>query len=301
MAISPAETETLFRRAWQAQTAGRIEAAVAVYQQILAGTGDASPQAWLGIGQCELERRQPQAALAAFRRASALLPDSGAIRHLVAMLEGGEAPARAPDDYVLWVFDGHAESFDSHLAALGYRGPQMIADLAAAAWRPEAAPTRAILDLGCGTGQNAPLFRPHALRLDGVDLAPRMLQQSARRGGYDHLYKAEAHAFLRQPPVRYDVILSTDVFIYIGRLDDIFMFSKQCLNPGGEILCTVELHDGAEPVQLMPTGRFRQSDAHVRAASAAAGFAVADSRDGTLRVEQGRAEPGRAYRLILAA
>jgi len=285
-------TEALFRQAWSAQTAGRAGEAAAIYRQILAA-GE-QPQAWLGLGQCQLDLKQPAEALAAFRRAAALLPESGAIRHMVDMLSGERVPDRAPDDYVLWVFDGHADSFDSHLAALGYRGPEMIAALAETAW--ERRPDRAILDLGCGTGLNGPVFRPYASRLDGVDLAPRMLQQSARRQVYDHLFKAEAHAFLRRPPVRYDAVLSTDVFIYIGRLEEFFSLSYQMLNPNGEILCTIELADGTVPVQLMPTGRFRQTDAYIRAVAAAAGFRIGDSCDGALRVEEGRPEPGRAYR-----
>lgn len=295
MASVPPVLDSLLQQAWAAQTSGRPAEAAAIYRRILE-SGDHAP-AWLGLGQCQLDLQQADEALAAFRRAAALLPDSGAIRHMVDMLAGDRLPDRAPDDYVLWVFDGHADSFDAHLAALGYRGPQMIAALAAAAWAPQ--PARAILDLGCGTGLNGPVFRPYAQRLDGLDLAPRMLGQAARRGVYDHLYKAEVHAFLRRPPARYDAILSTDVFIYIGRLEEFFSLSYQNLTDNGEILCTIELGPPeAPPVQLMPTGRFRQTDAYIRACAAAAGFAVAQAEAATLRVEQGRPEPGCAYRFI---
>jgi predicted TPR repeat methyltransferase len=288
----------LFRRAWDAQVGGDPAAAIAIYRQILAG--DASPaeqgQAWLGLGQCQLDLKAPDQALEAFRRAAALLPDSGAIAHMVKMLEGGPAPDRAPDDYVLWVFDGHAASFDAHLAALGYRGPEMIARLAAEAWRPSA--DRAVLDLGCGTGLNAPLFRSYAARLDGLDLAPNMLRLAARRG-YDHLYKAEIHTFLRRPPTRYDLLLATDVFIYIGRLEEMFYNSNHILNDGGGLLFTIELAaEGAPPVSLMPTGRFRQTDSYIRDCAARAGFTVGAWLDDTLRVEQDQPVAGRAYRLI---
>lgn len=296
MSGRPSGIEALFQRAWQAQTAGQLDAAMALYREIL--KQGAHAQAWLGLGQCHLDRQERAEALAAFRKAAALLPQSGAIRHMVDMLAGDRLPDRAPDDYVLWVFDGHADSFDAHLAALNYRGPEMIAGLIAAAWDRDG--SRTILDLGCGTGLNGPLFRAYAARLDGVDLAPRMLQQSARRQAYDHLYKAEIHAFLRRPPVRYDAILSTDVFIYIGRLEEIFGYSSQHLNSGGELLFTVELGaDNGPEVSLMPTGRFRQSDPYIRRLAAAHGFEVAAAADGVLRVEQTRPEPGRAYRLIL--
>lgn len=285
----------LFQRAWQAQTGGQLDDAMAIYREILWLSELA--QAWLGLGQCYLDRQERVEALAAFRKAAALLPQSGAIRHMVDMLEGGRMPDRAPDDYVLWVFDGHADNFDTHLAALNYRGPQMIAGLVENTWVQGR--TRTILDLGCGTGLNGPIFRPYAGRLDGVDLARRMLQQSARRQVYDYLYKAEVHDFLCHPPIHYDVILSTDVFIYIGRLEEVFRYSYQCLNPHGEMLFTVELDaDDSVDFCLMPTGRFRQSDAYIRRSVVAAGFEIAAVADGILRIEQGMSEAGRAYRII---
>ncbi|MBX3455637.1 methyltransferase domain-containing protein [Ferrovibrio sp.] len=289
--------EALFRRAWEAQTSGQHAQAAAIYRDILqqGQNPQARPQAWLGLGQCELESGNKAEALKCFREAYALLPQSGAIKHMVDMLADGDVPDRAPDDYLLWVFDGHAESFDSHLEALGYRGPEMIALLADAAW--EAKPTRAILDIGCGTGRNAPLFRRYASRLDGMDLAPNMLRLSARRG-YDHLYKAEVHPFLAKPPCAYDVLLSTDVFIYIGRLEGIFANCARTMTPRHELLFTIELGDDDKPVRLMPTGRFRQSDAYIRGLAETHGYDIAATHDEPLRVERGVIEPGRAYRLI---
>ncbi|WP_290813927.1 methyltransferase domain-containing protein [Ferrovibrio sp.] len=286
--------QDLLQLAWQAQSTGQLDRAAEIYRKAL-DLEETAPS-WLGLGQCHLERKDPSAALAAFRRAQALMPQSGAIRHMVDMLEGSRVPDRAPDDYVVWVFDGHAESFEAHLAALNYRGPQMVAGLAEGIWAKDG--SRAILDLGCGTGLNAPIFRPYAQRLDGVDLAPRMLQQASRRGGYDHLYKAEAHAFLRRPPCRYDVVLATDVFIYIGQLDEIFSLSEQYLNKNGELLFTVELTAGAQPVELRSSGRFRQTDTYIRMLAERTGFAVAATHDEALRVENGVPEAGRAYRLV---
>ncbi len=287
-------TQDLLQLAWQAQAAGQLDQAVDIYLKTL-DQQETAP-AWLGLGQCKLERKDPQGALAAFRRALALMPQSGAIRHMVDMLEGDRVPDRAPDDYVVWVFDGHAENFEAHLAALNYRGPQMVAGLIEGRWSRDG--SRAILDLGCGTGLNAPIFRPYAQRLDGVDLAPRMLQQSARRGLYDHLYKAEAHAFLRRPPCRYDAVIATDVFIYIGQLEEIFSISDQYLNQAGELLFTIELATGQQPVELRPSGRFRQTDAYIRTLAGRAGFEVVDTHDEALRIENGIPEAGRAYRLV---
>jgi len=297
MTVQPYETQALLEQAWARQLAGRPDEAMALYREILQ-SGD-QVQALIGLGQCQMEAKQAEAALDSFRRAAVLAPQSTVIRHMIDMLGGGGLPDRAPDDYLLWVFDGHAESFDAHLAALDYRGPQMIHRLVAGIW-PEQ-PDRVLLDLGCGTGLNAPLFRRYASHIDGIDLAPRMLQQALRRGGYDGLYKAEAHAFLQRPPRRYDAVLATDVFIYIGRLEPLFTAAHAALNDGGELLFTVELGDDAEDVRLMPSGRFRQSDRHVRACAARTGFTLLATGDDVLRNEHGQAEAGRAYRLQKSA
>lgn len=297
MTVQPHETQALLEQAWARQLAGRPDEAMAIYREILQ-SGE-QVQALIGLGQCQMEAKQAEAALDSFRRAAVLAPQSTVIRHMIDMLGGGGLPERAPDDYLLWVFDGHAESFDAHLAALDYRGPQMIHRLVAGTW-PER-PDRVLLDLGCGTGLNAPLFRRYASHIDGIDLAPRMLQQALRRGGYDGLYKAEAHAFLQRPPRRYDAILATDVFIYIGRLEPLFAAAHAALNDGGELLFTVELGDDAEDVRLMPSGRFRQSDRHVRDCAARTGFILLATGDDVLRNEHGQAEAGRAYRLQKSA
>lgn len=300
--MSPEEIDARMAEAWQKQAGGEIDAAMRLYQAVLAAMPQGHAGAQLGLGQCFLEQRQPDLALQHLRAALELAPQSGAIRHLVDAL-AGNTTERAPDDYLRWVFDGHADRFDRHLAALKYRGPWMIRSLAERGWQPDA--SRAVLDIGCGTGLNGPLFRPYASRLDGIDLAPRMIElakrrQVAGRPAYDRLAVAEIHLFLEQIPAQvYDALLSTDVFIYIGRLERFFAQAARVLRPGGEILATIERGEATTPVQLMPTGRYRQSDSYVIGLAASHGFHVADSLEAPLRVEQGVAEPGQAFRLVL--
>ena len=68
--------QDLLQQAWQAQQAGQLDLAAEIYRKAL-GIDETAP-AWLGLGQCHLERKDALAALAAFRRAHALLPQSGA-------------------------------------------------------------------------------------------------------------------------------------------------------------------------------------------------------------------------------
>src|SRR5437868_2254038 len=91
-------------------------------------------------------------------------------RAAAAALGLGPPPARPPGRYFADAFDRYADHFDDHLRGdLAYRGPEL---LHAAVTRALAGATSLdVLDAGCGTGLAAPLFRPLARRLDGVDLS----------------------------------------------------------------------------------------------------------------------------------
>ena len=100
--------------------------------------------------------------------------------HLAASL--GEPPERASDAYVEQVFDKFAANFDSHLATLQYRAPELVAE-ALRASLPAPAAQYDIADLGCGTGLCGPLLRPWARSLVGCDLSAAMLERAAPRAG----------------------------------------------------------------------------------------------------------------------
>src|SRR4029450_3384975 len=106
---------------------------------------------------------------------------------------------RASDAYIEKTFDSFAASFDSKLAKLSYRAPELITEMLK---RPGLPPSKSldILDAGCGTGLCGPLLAPYARRLVGVDLSERMLAQARTRGVYDELVKGELTAYLRNSP-----------------------------------------------------------------------------------------------------
>lgn len=283
------------QRGVQARDAGHHAEAISCFERALALSDRAL--SWLGMALSQIDLKQTEPAIGSLRRALSLSPQSGVVRHLLAALSG-ENTVRAPDGYVTWLFNSYADNFDNHLARLGYRGPDMLHKLAAPIWQPQS--QFRILDLGCGTGLSGVPFRAYAHRLDGIDLAAGMIEQAARRGIYDTLTQGEIHAGLDALPTgSYDVLLAADTLIYIGDVSELLRKAARVLNTGGSFLFTVETGKTGSTFTLTRTGRYCHADDYLRTCCGGL-FAVKDTLDGMIRVEDGRFIEGRAYRLARA-
>lgn len=248
------------------------------------------------IGKIQHDLGDLAAAAKAYARALEIVPDNDGIRHMVAALGGGQAPARANDTYVQALFDGFAQRFDQSLGMLGYDAPRLIAETVAATLAP-APQSLAVLDLGCGTGLSGLPFRDFARRLDGVDLSAGMLAKAAERRLYDDLAQAEIGTHLAAIGRRYDLIVAADVLIYFGALDEVFIGAARALTAAGHLAFTVE-DAGALPApgyKLNPHGRYAHDPAMVRAALTAADLAVVVEQPVVLRKEKGADVPGRLF------
>ena len=139
------------------------------------------------------------------------------------------------------MFDEVATRFD-HLMVEGldYRGHLHLRTLADAKL-PRLKPPLRVLDLGCGTGLVGNAFKDLAAggRLDGIDLAPRMLEVARKRGIYDDLILGDLETVLAAPGPSYDLIVSADTMVYLGDLAPTFRGVFNRLNPGGFYLFAV--------------------------------------------------------------
>ncbi|MEW9570878.1 tetratricopeptide repeat protein [Rhodanobacter sp. Si-c] len=225
-------------------------------------------------------------------------PDNPIPRHMLAACGGAEAPQRAGDAYVRDIFDRFADSFDEQLLQnLDYRAPQVLAD-ALGTVLPPPATTLDVLDAGCGTGLCAPLLRPHARRLAGVDLSGGMVEKARQRGGYDALDVAELTAYLQGQADAWDVVLSADTLVYFGELGPVLAAAHAALRPGGWLAFSLEAEAGDEDgVTLTASGRYRHSRTHALRALERAGFGDIRIAEDSLRKEFG--QPVRSW-VVLA-
>jgi len=206
---------------------------------------------------------------------------------MVAALTGASAE-QAPVAYVKNVFDTYADTFDTHLEqVLGYRTPQLLVALAAGAAAPENGWD--VLDLGCGTGLAGAAIVHFARQLVGVDVSGKMLQKAAQRGVYTRLVQGELlSALAGEVSASYDVILAADVFVYFGRLENVFMHVKRLLRAGGRFAFSVEALDTDDvDFRLNPSARFAHSRRYVERLAADAGLVLAATQPAQLRLEHG--------------
>jgi predicted TPR repeat methyltransferase len=288
------------------------------------------PMAWFNLGVCLGRCSLPQEAASALQRALKLEPghipayeslalllnrlgnhaeaaevyrdwlvqDPGnpIAKHMLAATAGLDAPARAEDGFVRQTFDNFASSFDENLKALDYRAPEWVTERLAREVPSNA--TLDILDAGCGTGLCAPLLKPLARRLVGVDLSSGMVDKARARELYDELVVQELSEFMRSRPGAYDVVVSADTLCYFGALQEPLAAARGCLRKGGILTFTLERLDPAvsgEPYRLETHGRYSHAEVYVRAAATQAGFHEMQLEERILRRERGQNVMGHVF------
>jgi len=191
--------------------------------------------------------------------------------------------------YVEALFDQYAPQFEHSLVdKLGYRVPEMLDALVVeqmAAMGIERF-SKAI-DLGCGTGLMGEKLREKVVFLEGVDISAAMIAETARKGIYDNLQKAELVAALNARRAEADLMTAADVFIYCGDLQPVLAALVPALKPGGLVAFSLEAHDGEEALFLRPSLRYAHGVAATRDALVVAGLEVLRFETATLRQDRG--------------
>jgi predicted TPR repeat methyltransferase len=218
-----------------------------------------------------------------YRRWLEAVPGHPTATFMLDALEKGRVPARMPDAAVKASFDSYAETFDKHIRMLDYCAPERVGEMLDRRL-PGACADLDVLDGGCGTGLAAPLLRPRARHLTGVDLSSAMLERAREAGNYDVLVEAELGSFLEAHTDSFDVCAFVDVLTYFGDLHAIVMSAARALRPGGCLAFSVEKAN-RRGSHLHSTGRYSHHRSHVEAAIAAAGLMALEVVEAKIRSE----------------
>lgn len=273
------------------QAQGHWEGAAAAFERATAAA-PRSASTWFCLGEARRAMGEPDRAVYAYRKALSVDPDDQHGAGLCLALAGGApVPDKAPEAYVRQLFDDYADRFDQSLVEkLDYRAPNLLAAALARVLGPVEG--LAVMDAGCGTGLAAPVLRPLAARLDGVDLSQAMVARAAERGLYDELVVGELVTALKGRTIAYDLVVAADVLVYLGDLEPVLAAARAALRPGGSFAFTVEKTTEAESYLLGPKQRYAHAAAYVTARAEAAGFRVALMEDAVTRRDADQDVPG---------
>ena len=282
------------------ESQGKVDEAMACYRRAIMLDPNFAGAHQL-LGNALLAQGATQEAVACFEEVVRLDPENGS-KHLLAALSGQDSE-RAPSDYVEKLFDQYASKFDAHLVAvLSYSDPEKLIALLCP-YSDAEGEQWSVLDLGCGTGLSGVAIAHHARQLVGVDLSAKMLEKARERHLYDRLEHRDLLAMMQsEGPSSYDVVLSTDVFIYVGKLDGVVEQAQRLLRPGGFLAFSVESLDSlADPPEALSeprdyklniTGRYAHSSAYLARLAAHHNFEVLGMQETQTRLDKGKPVQG---------
>lgn len=294
----PAESEHLLRRALRADpdcvAAWHGLARALTAQKKLSEAFDASCRGTLLapegasrdlVGRALLHFGEHERARQHYRAWAEAEPLNPVPLHHLKAIEDPRTTEGASRAYVESTFDRFAPTFERKLHSLGYRVPDLIAEMVATL-HPRACGNLGVLDAGCGTGLCGPVLRPYARKLTGVDLSDRMLDAAAARNCFDELHKDDLVALARRRPRTFDLVVCADTFCYFAALDEPFAAIATAIEPGGHLVFTVEaIDDDDNDHELRASGRFAHSPHYVQRILQQAGLKMVTIRRETLRME----------------
>jgi len=225
-----------------------------------------------------------------FKKVLEIKPDDEAALFMLQSLGAvSSIPEAAPVEHVRRIFDQCAGTFEKVLVQdLEYKTPELLFNLV----YPHLGKELNILDLGCGTGLGAQLYRPFAHKMTGVDISPKMLEKAAEKKIYDTLEVFDMFQKWSFPR-SFDLICCSDVFVYIGNLERIIGSISANLLQGGITAFSVErLEDSDMDYRLHSGGRYSHSENYIKDCLSRHGLQVLEKAKADIRKQSGNTVEG---------
>lgn len=202
-------------------------------------------------------------------------PDNVFALHIFSAFSQQKSPQLS--QYAEALFDEFAQTYDNTMSSINYGVIDKIKTII-----PEF--TGRILDLGCGTGLAAIAFKTQNNEFVGVDISQKMLDIAASRKLYAQLIKSDILDFLQGNKLKYNFIMSLDVFEYIENISDVI---NLCY-PINFLFTTENAPQGVTDCKLASTGRYQHNPDYVLNLLKNAGYQNISHRQLVLRQENGK-------------
>ena len=195
-----------------------------------------------------------------YKKAIELKSDSKKFKHIFDALTG-KTTNFAPREYVEVLFDNYAINFENSLVnKLEYKTPNKIVEMIVA--KNPNIQLGSVLDLGCGTGLIGDEIKKYCSNLEGVDLSKLMLEKASAKNIYDKLEHKDIVEYLSTEDLDFNYFISSDVFVYVGNLSEIFRLIKSRNKSKGKFVFSTE-HTDRDGFFLEQTGRYSHSKKYI--------------------------------------
>ena len=272
---------------------GRLNEAEASYRKVITLKPDHS-EAHCNLGVTLQELRRFNEAEASFRQAITFKPDFAEAKHLLAALTG-QTTNSSPREYVENLFNNHARNFEHALLnKLEYKTPNLIAELIVA--KNPNIQLGSVLDLGCGTGLVGDEIKKYCSNLEGIDLSKSMLEKASAKNIYDKLQHKDIVEYLSIENLDFNYFISSDVFIYVGELSEIFKLIKSRNKSKGKFIFSTE-HTDRDGFFLEKSGRYSHSKKYIESLCNEFGYKLSHFETTNLRKEKDKFIIGGLYLL----
>ena len=132
--------------------------------------------------------------------------------------------------------------------------------------------------------------------LEGIDVSEQMLDEAKKKSIYNKLVKEDILAYLSNSSLSFDYFVSTDVFVYIGDLSDVFRLIKSRNKTGGKLAFSTENYDG-DGFFLEQSGRYSHSKKYIEGLCEKYGYKFSHFETQALRKEKEQYISGGLYLL----
>lgn len=198
-------------------------------------------EALFSMAQCYRKMKDEDKMVEYLNKTLAEQPEHAGANHLLAS-QNNQTSSEYSSKYAEDLFDRYAGHFEKHLVtSLKYQVPNIIKEKLISL---NPSKNSKVLDLGCGTGLVGKTIVEQFPNLVGVDISSNMVEETRKKEIYSNLFVSDIHEFLLKNQQKFDLVIAADVFIYIGKLQEIFKNLKNSLSDKAYFIFTIELFKG---------------------------------------------------------